>query len=59
MNIQAATENVPLKQKIFCDLEHICPPHCILATNTSSIDLEVVGAKIKSQDRLIGAHFFR
>ncbi|GLJ04720.1 hypothetical protein SUGI_0001910 [Cryptomeria japonica] len=56
--IEAATENIPLKQKIFSDLEHICPSHCILATNTSSIDLEVVGGKIKSQDRLIGAHFF-
>ncbi|KAH9327690.1 hypothetical protein KI387_007868, partial [Taxus chinensis] len=54
----AATENIPLKQKIFNDLEHACPSHCILATNTSSIGLEVVGANIKSQDRLIGAHFF-
>eukprot|EP01018_Ginkgo_biloba_P021334 Gb_34600 [translate_table: standard] len=56
--IEAATENIPLKQKIFQELEQACPSHCILATNTSSIDLEIVGANIKSQDRLIGAHFF-
>uniref|UniRef100_A0A0C9RZE1 TSA: Wollemia nobilis Ref_Wollemi_Transcript_536_2735 transcribed RNA sequence n=1 Tax=Wollemia nobilis TaxID=56998 RepID=A0A0C9RZE1_9CONI len=56
--IEAATENVPLKQKLFQELEQACPSHCILATNTSSIDLEIVGASIRSQERLIGAHFF-
>jgi len=56
--IEAVTENIPLKQKIFYELEQVCPSHCILATNTSSIDLEIIGANIKSQDRLIGAHFF-
>ncbi|KAL9242347.1 hypothetical protein vseg_016357 [Gypsophila vaccaria] len=58
MVIEAVIENVPLKQKIFSDLEKICPPHCILATNTSTIDLNVVGEKTSSQDRIIGAHFF-
>ncbi|BAS78080.1 Os02g0274100, partial [Oryza sativa Japonica Group] len=45
-------------QSIFSDLEKVCPPHCILATNTSTIDLNVVGEKTNSQDRIIGAHFF-
>ncbi|KAL5207733.1 hypothetical protein ABZP36_032168 [Zizania latifolia] len=58
MVIEAVTEKVPLKQSIFFDLEKLCPPHCILATNTSTIDLNVVGEKTKSQDRIIGAHFF-
>lgn len=58
MVIEAVIENVPLKQKIFSDLEKICPPHCILASNTSTIDLNVVGEKTNSQDRIIGAHFF-
>ncbi|RDX74994.1 Peroxisomal fatty acid beta-oxidation multifunctional protein AIM1 [Mucuna pruriens] len=56
--IEAVIENVSLKQTIFSDLEKICPPHCILATNTSTIDLNVVGEKTSSQDRIAGAHFF-
>ncbi|KAL7601631.1 peroxisomal fatty acid beta-oxidation multifunctional protein AIM1 isoform X1 [Lactuca sativa] len=58
MVIEAVIENIPLKQKIFSEIESICPPHCILATNTSTIDLNLIGEKIKSQDRVIGAHFF-
>ncbi|KAL5729182.1 Altered inheritance of mitochondria protein 1 [Ranunculus cassubicifolius] len=58
MVIEAVIENVSLKQSIFSELEKICPPHCILATNTSTIDLNVVGEKTTSQDRIIGAHFF-
>ncbi|CAH9117955.1 unnamed protein product [Cuscuta epithymum] len=58
MVIEAVIENVPLKQKIFSEIERVCPPHCILASNTSTIDLNIVGEKTKSQDRVIGAHFF-
>jgi enoyl-CoA hydratase/3-hydroxyacyl-CoA dehydrogenase len=58
MVIEAVIEKIPLKQSIFSDLEKVCPPHCILATNTSTIDLNVVGEKTNSQDRIIGAHFF-
>lgn len=58
MVIEAVIEKVPLKQKIFSEIEKACPPHCILATNTSTIDLNVVGEKTSSQDRIIGAHFF-
>ncbi|KAL9224056.1 hypothetical protein vseg_000130 [Gypsophila vaccaria] len=58
MVIEAVVENVPLKQTIFSDLEKICPPHCILASNTSTIDLNIIGEKTGSQDRIIGAHFF-
>ncbi|WCJ23473.1 Fatty acid oxidation complex subunit alpha [Euphorbia peplus] len=58
MVIEAVIENVSLKQQIFADLEKFCPPHCILASNTSTIDLNLIGEKTKSQDRIIGAHFF-
>lgn len=58
MVIEAVIENVSLKQQIFADLERSCPPHCILATNTSTIDLNLVGEKTRSRDRIIGAHFF-
>ncbi|XWS72040.1 hypothetical protein CRYUN_Cryun02cG0006700 [Craigia yunnanensis] len=58
MVIEAVIENIPLKQKIFSEIENACPPHCILATNTSTIDLNLIAEKLKSQDRVIGAHFF-
>lgn len=58
MVIEAVIEKIPLKQEIFSDLERICPPHCVLATNTSTIDLNIIGAKTHAQDRIIGAHFF-
>ncbi|KNA09415.1 hypothetical protein SOVF_153790 [Spinacia oleracea] len=58
MVIEAVVEKVSLKQTIFSDLEKACPPHCILATNTSTIDLNVVGERTNSQERIVGAHFF-
>ncbi|GLU09887.1 hypothetical protein SLE2022_267220 [Rubroshorea leprosula] len=58
MVIEAVIENIPLKQKIFSEIEKACPAHCILATNTSTIDLNLLGEKTNSQDRIIGAHFF-
>eukprot|EP00854_Cymbomonas_tetramitiformis_P018996 gene18996-22708_t len=42
MVIEAVIEDVNLKQQIFKDLEDSCPPHCVLSTNTSTIDINVV-----------------
>jgi len=56
--IEAAIENVKIKQQIFADLEKACRKDAILATNTSTIDIELVAAKTDAQDRMIGAHFF-
>ncbi|KAK6265372.1 hypothetical protein QUC31_016209 [Theobroma cacao] len=58
MVIEAVIENVSLKQQIFADLEKYCPPHCVLASNTSTIDLNLIAERTKSQDRIVGAHFF-
>uniref|UniRef100_A0A0A0KI31 Uncharacterized protein n=1 Tax=Cucumis sativus TaxID=3659 RepID=A0A0A0KI31_CUCSA len=58
MVIEAVIENISLKQQIIVDLEKYCPPHCILATNTSTIDLDLIGEKTNSHDRIVGAHFF-
>ncbi|KAM6583183.1 hypothetical protein CsatB_010185 [Cannabis sativa] len=58
MVIEAVIEKIPLKQTIFSEIEKACPSHCILASNTSTIDLHLVGEKTTSQDRIIGAHFF-
>lgn len=58
MVIEAAVENVKLKQQIFADLEKACSSHAILSTNTSTIDISVVGAKTSCPERILGAHFF-
>ncbi|GAV78427.1 ECH domain-containing protein/3HCDH domain-containing protein/3HCDH_N domain-containing protein [Cephalotus follicularis] len=58
MVIEAVIENVALKQTIFSEIEKVCPPHCILATNTSTVDINIVGKNTSSQDRILGAHFF-
>lgn len=59
LHLQAVIENISLKQKIFSEIEKACPPHCILASNTSTIDLNIIGEHTRSQDRVVGAHFFR
>eukprot|EP00243_Klebsormidium_subtile_P003768 TRINITY_DN17368_c0_g1_i1.p1 TRINITY_DN17368_c0_g1~~TRINITY_DN17368_c0_g1_i1.p1 ORF type:complete len:722 (-),score=202.60 TRINITY_DN17368_c0_g1_i1:241-2406(-) len=56
--IEAVIEDIGLKQNIFADLEKHCSPHALLATNTSTIDINLVGKKTNAQDRIIGAHFF-
>lgn len=44
MVIEAATENLPVKQKIFAHLARVMPEKCILATNTSSISVSKIAA---------------
>ncbi|XP_048136772.1 peroxisomal fatty acid beta-oxidation multifunctional protein MFP2-like [Rhodamnia argentea] len=56
--IEAVIEDVSLKQQIFVELEKYCPPYCILASNTSTIDLTIIGERTRSLDRIVGAHFF-
>ncbi|KAL5572638.1 hypothetical protein UlMin_022235 [Ulmus minor] len=58
MVIEAVAENIHLKQAIFSEIEKVCPSHCILASNTSTINLHVIGERTSSQDRIVGAHFF-
>ncbi|KAG8067897.1 hypothetical protein GUJ93_ZPchr0005g15965 [Zizania palustris] len=56
--IEAVLEDVSLKQKIFADLDKYCHSNCIFATNTSTIDLQLIGQKTSCQNRIAGAHFF-
>mmetsp|Transcript_37001 Transcript_37001/g.104454 ORF Transcript_37001/g.104454 Transcript_37001/m.104454 type:complete len:726 (-) Transcript_37001:225-2402(-) len=58
MVIEAVLEDVGLKQRIFADLEAACRPDCILASNTSTIDISLIGQKTRATDRIVGAHFF-
>ncbi|MBA2319960.1 MAG: 3-hydroxybutyryl-CoA dehydrogenase [Deltaproteobacteria bacterium] len=55
--IEAATENVSLKHKIFEALSRSFGEHAILATNTSSISITAIAAKTARPDRVIGMHF--
>jgi len=55
--VEAATENSDLKLQIFKDLDEICRPETILATNTSSISITKIAAVTKRSDKVIGMHF--
>jgi 3-hydroxybutyryl-CoA dehydrogenase len=55
--VEAATENVDLKLKIFKQLSEICEHNVILATNTSSISITQIAAQIIHPERVIGMHF--
>jgi len=55
--IEAATENVDLKLKIFKDLDQFCPDDTILASNTSSISITQIAAATSRPEMVIGMHF--
>ncbi|GGZ67867.1 3-hydroxyacyl-CoA dehydrogenase family protein [Algibacter mikhailovii] len=55
--VEAATENVALKLKIFKDLDEACPKTTILATNTSSISITQIAAVTSRPEQVIGMHF--
>jgi 3-hydroxybutyryl-CoA dehydrogenase len=55
--IEAATENLDLKLKIFKDLDTLCPKNTILATNTSSISITQIAAVTSRPEMVIGMHF--
>jgi 3-hydroxybutyryl-CoA dehydrogenase len=55
--IEAATENVDLKLKIFKDISDNTKPNTILATNTSSISITKIASVTKNPDKVIGMHF--
>lgn len=55
--VEAATENIELKLKIFEQLDTNSPKNCILATNTSSISITKIAAATGRADKVIGMHF--
>ncbi|MBV5319082.1 MAG: 3-hydroxybutyryl-CoA dehydrogenase [Desulfobulbaceae bacterium] len=55
--VEAASENEAIKFKLFQDLDQICAPHVILASNTSSIPIGRIAANTKRPDKVIGMHF--
>ncbi|MBV6443137.1 MAG: 3-hydroxybutyryl-CoA dehydrogenase [Haliscomenobacteraceae bacterium CHB4] len=55
--VEAATENIGLKLKIFADMDRYAPGHAILATNTSSISITHIAAATQRSAQVIGMHF--
>ena len=55
--IEAVPEDLETKASIFQDLDRICPPEDILATNTSALSVTEIGARTARPDRVIGLHF--
>ncbi|MDF1479761.1 3-hydroxyacyl-CoA dehydrogenase NAD-binding domain-containing protein [Leifsonia sp. H3M29-4] len=56
--IEAIFEELEAKQNVFADVEQYISPETILATNTSSLSVEQIGAKLKNPERVVGFHFF-
>jgi 3-hydroxybutyryl-CoA dehydrogenase len=56
--VEAVVEDLEVKRILFGELEDIVGPDCILATNTSSISVTAIGAKLDRPERLVGMHFF-
>lgn len=56
--IEAATEKFDVKSEIFRDIDRVCRPEVILASNTSSISITKIAALTRRADKVIGMHFF-
>jgi 3-hydroxyacyl-CoA dehydrogenase/enoyl-CoA hydratase/carnithine racemase len=56
--IEAVFEELAVKQDVFADFEKIVSPETVFATNTSSLSVDAIGAKLEHPERLVGFHFF-
>jgi 3-hydroxybutyryl-CoA dehydrogenase len=56
--IEAVSERFEIKQQLFQQLDQLCPPETILASNTSSISITKLAGQTRRADRVIGMHFF-
>jgi 3-hydroxybutyryl-CoA dehydrogenase len=56
--VEAASEKLAIKSELFRDLDRICRPEVILASNTSSISITKLGAVTRRPQKVIGMHFF-
>ena len=56
--IEAVFEELGVKQDVFARIESVASPDAIFATNTSSLSVNAIGAKLRRPERLVGFHFF-
>jgi 3-hydroxyacyl-CoA dehydrogenase len=56
--VEAVFENLDVKQRVFRELDRVAKPGCVLATNTSSLDVDRIAAATERPEMVIGVHFF-
>ncbi|MFL5448090.1 MAG: 3-hydroxyacyl-CoA dehydrogenase family protein, partial [Gemmatimonadales bacterium] len=56
--IEAVTEDLALKNELWRELDRLCPPSTIFASNTSSLTIAAMAAATQRPDRFVGLHFF-
>lgn len=56
--VEAVTEDLDLKNALWKELDALCPPHTIFASNTSSLTIAAMAAATRRADRFVGLHFF-
>ena len=56
--VEAISENLGLKQQVFEKLDAICPPHTILASNTTALMPSQIGVNAKRKDKILNTHYF-
>ena len=56
--VEAVIENLALKQQVFEKLDAICPPHAILASNTTALMPSQIGENTKRKDKILNTHYF-
>ncbi|HTR83227.1 MAG TPA: 3-hydroxyacyl-CoA dehydrogenase NAD-binding domain-containing protein [Reyranella sp.] len=56
--VETVTEDLPLKQKLFAEMEALSRPDCALTSNSSSFPISEIGKGLKTQSRMMGLHFF-
>ncbi len=56
--IETATEDIEIKKEIFRKLDELCPPHVVLASNSSSLDVNILANETKRPDKVVWMHYF-
>jgi 3-hydroxybutyryl-CoA dehydrogenase len=56
--IEAVLEELPLKREVFAELDRVCRPEAVLATNTSALSVSEIAEATQRPDRVVGMHFF-
>jgi len=56
--IEAVSENLDLKKKLFRELDGICPPETVLTTNTTALSISEIASATRRPEKVVGMHFF-
>ena len=56
--IEAVFEEMELKKRVFAEIDEVAPPHAILASNTSALDIDEIASATNRPDQVIGTHYF-